>query len=51
MVKTVAIEEHFWIPKLQTEETVGVDIKSKPRWVEGLGDLGAYYNVAKLLKL
>ncbi|HEX3973744.1 MAG TPA: amidohydrolase family protein [Stellaceae bacterium] len=41
VVKTVAIEEHFWIPKLQTEETIGVDIKSKPRWVEGLGDLGA----------
>jgi hypothetical protein len=40
VTKTVAIEEHFWIPKLQTEETVGVDIKTKPRWVQGLGDLG-----------
>jgi predicted TIM-barrel fold metal-dependent hydrolase len=40
VTKTVAIEEHFWIPKLRTEETVGVDIKTKPRWVQGLGDLG-----------
>jgi 2,3-dihydroxybenzoate decarboxylase len=40
VVKTVAIEEHFWIPKLQTEETVGVDIKTQPRWVKALGDLG-----------
>jgi 2,3-dihydroxybenzoate decarboxylase len=40
MVKTVAIEEHFWIPKLQTAETVGVDIKTQPRWVKALGDLG-----------
>jgi 2,3-dihydroxybenzoate decarboxylase len=40
VVKTVAIEEHFWIPKLQTEETIGVDIKTQPHWVKALGDLG-----------
>ncbi|HLI19714.1 MAG TPA: amidohydrolase family protein, partial [Stellaceae bacterium] len=40
MSKVVAIEEHFWIPALQTAETVGVDIKTKPHWVEALSDLG-----------
>jgi 2,3-dihydroxybenzoate decarboxylase len=38
--KVVAIEEHFWIPPLRTAETVGVDIKTKPHWVEALSDLG-----------